>query len=401
MAKQETQTLELTQVSQTVQWLDEERRKDKTIIAALQEQMNLQKEQLSQQAAQIQDLRAIVSNIQVLISKASEFEETVARYKSEVAFMLEQHDAARKKEEVEADRLRKIEAEAIAKQIDQLDRRTQVLRRFEEDRETRLAEERRLNETIQRLEIAVADLNKRADDRSQAVTYLEEQRRSDNRRLAELEQETIELRKKLDAQAAKALLLEEMIQKQKQQLEKVNQLTRDFQKVLDEVHAAEFQREQAAKKHAEQAEMIKKAMDEWRAQTQRFTEQYQLAKRAIEKLEGFQGRLEKRQNEVAEMQRLAEDRLKRQWEEWQAAQEREQKRRQLMLDEQWKAQQATDHKITQRVERLEAWGKAHYALIESLLEALRTEAQRAQETALSDIEQMNQLLTQARDIVRA
>ena len=45
---------------------------------------------------------------------------------------------------------------------------------------------------------SVSDLSKRSDDRVQAVTYLEEQRRADNRRIAELESETVELRRRLE-----------------------------------------------------------------------------------------------------------------------------------------------------------------------------------------------------------
>ncbi len=51
MATKVTQALDMTQAMQTLKWLDEERRKDKATIAALQEQIQEQERQLAQQAA--------------------------------------------------------------------------------------------------------------------------------------------------------------------------------------------------------------------------------------------------------------------------------------------------------------------------------------------------------------
>lgn len=401
MPKEATQTMELAQATQMIQWLDEERRKDKAAIATLQEQVRSQEQLLTQQAAYIQDLQNAAAGSRDLIARAANFEETVSNYKNELVLLLDQREAARKKEQVEADRLRTIELEATNKQVGELDKRTQVLRQYGDDYMARQAEEKRLNDALQRLEVRVSDLAKHSDDRVQSVTYLEEQRRADNRRIAELEQETTELRKKVEAQAAKALLLEETIQKQKSLIEKETRPIKDFQKVIDEARASEFRRDQAVKKYTEQAEQVGQEMEEWRTQTQRFIEQYQLNKRSLEKLEGFQARLEKRQNEVAEMQRLAEDRLKRQWEEWQVGRDKEQKKYQLTVDEQWKAQQAANQAQDDRVTHLEGCADAHLALLEALIGLHQQDAHRCLESAQDRIEQAGELPSQARAAQRS
>lgn len=400
MAKKVAQPMEQTQMTQMLQWLEEERRKDKALIATLQEQTRGQEEQLSQMMAQVQDLQAKMAGVQNLISQAADFEQTVANYKNEMVLLLDQREHAWKKEQAEADRLRKIEQEATADELGRLDKGLQTLRRIEEDVKARQAEDQRLNTAIQRMEATVKDLESRSDDRVQAVTYLEEQRRADNRRIAELEQEATELRKRAEAQAAKLLLLEETVGKHKAHFDDSLKQLKDFQKVIDEVRASEFRREQAAKKYVEQAEQVKQEMEEWRAQTQRFTEQFQLNKRSLEKLEGFQARLEKRQNEVAEMQRLAEDRLKRQWEEWQAGQDRELKKRQLILDEQWKAQEKTNQDLGKRAQSLENRADVHQSQLESLFDLRRLEARRNLETAKGDVEQAEQMLAEVREASR-
>ena len=396
MAKQPTETMELAQATQMVKWLDEERRKDKAIIATLQEATRSQDQQLTHQAAQLQELQTILAGVQSLIAQATGFEQTVANYKNEVAFLLDQREDAWKKERAESERLRKIEAETMADQLGGIEKRLQILSRHDEELKARQAEDRRLGEALQRLSVTVSDLNKRSDDRVQAVTYLEEQRRADNRRIAELEQDATELRKKAEAQVAKLSLLEDTIQKHRKHIDEAVQQLKDFQKSIEEVRVAEFRREQAAKKYADQAEQVNQEMEEWRAQTQRFVEQYQLNKRALEKLEGFRERMEKRQNEVAEMQRLAEDRVKRQWEEWQAAQDREQKKRQILSDEQWRAQNALSQEHADRVGRLETRTGTHQTQIETLFDIYRMDARRELATMQETAERAEQTLAEVR-----
>ena len=400
MAMNVTQTMELTQATQMLKFLEEERRKDKTAIAVLREQAKSQEEQLSQQTAQIQDLQTTLAAIQSLISQVTDFEQTVSSYKNEMVFLLDQREEAWKKERAEAERLRKIETKGIVDQLGQLDKEAQVLRRHDEEMKARQTEEQRLNDAIQRLETAVADLGKRSDDRVQAVTYLEEQRRADNRRIAELEQDTTTQRKRVEAQAAKLPLLEETIQKQRARIEDAIKKLKGFEKPIEEMRVAEFRREQAVKKYLEQGEQVRQEMEEWRTQTQRFTEQYQLTKRGLEKLESFQARQEKRQNEVAEMQRLAEDRIKRQWEEWQAEQDKGRKKRQITMDEQWKGQEKVNREHAGRIESLEAQTKAHQTQIETLFDTRRMDAHRELETVQEAVERAEQAFAQAREALR-
>lgn len=400
MAKQPSETMELAQATQMLKWLDEERRKDKAIIATLQEATRSQEQQLAQQAAQIQELQATLAGVQGMIAQVAGFEQLVANYKNEMVFLLDQREEAWKRERVEAERLRKIEAETVADQLSGMEKRLHVLPRYDEELKTRQAEDQRLHEALQRLSVTVSDLSKRSDDRVQSVTYLEEQRRADNRRIVELEQETTELRKRIEAQAAKLPLLEEMIQKQKPRIDEAIQQAKELQKPIDELRISDFQREQKMKQYLDQGEQVAQEMERIRAQTQGFVEQQQLVKRALDKLEGLQARLEKRQNEVAEMQRLAEDRVKRQWEEWQVAQDKEQQKRQILADEQRRAQEKVNQEHGERLKRLEAHTAIHQTQIEALFDIYRMEAHHELAVVQEKVERADQVFAEARATLR-
>ena len=400
MAKKAAQTMDMTQASQMLQWLDEERRSDKAIIATLQEQTRNQEEQLAQQEALIQDLQATTASIQSLISQATDFEQTVSNYKNEMVFLLDQREEARKKEQGEADRLRKIEYESISDHLGKLDKDAQTISRLNEALKAREAEDQRLSEALQRLEVLVKDLDKRSDDRVQSVTYLEEQRRADNRRIAELEHDTTELRKKNETQTTKLTLLEDTIQKQKARIGEALEEMKALEKPIEELRISDFQREQKMKQYVDQGEQVAEAMEKIQAQTQEYVVMQQQVKRALEKTESFQGRIEKRQNEVAEMQRLAEDRVKRQWEEWQEGRDKELKKRQMILDEQWKTQETRNQEHAGQIKRLETQTNLHQTQIEALLDAHRMDAHRGLAEMQDAVEQAEQSLIQAREAWR-
>ena len=374
MATKVTQALDMTQAMQTLKWLDEERRKDKVTIATLQERIQEQERQLAQQVVQTRELQTSLAGIQGVLSQVTKFEQMVSNYKKELTLQMGQRDEVRRKEQAEAERLRRIEHEALTSNLSRLEKELRVLPRYDEELNARQAENQRLGEAFLRLEVAVAELSKRADDRVPAVTFLEEQRRADTRRIAELEQDTTGLRKKFEAQVTKFPLLEEAIQKQRARIEDAVQETKKYEKPIEELRISDFQREQKMKQYLDQGEQVVQEMERVRAQTQGFIEQQQLVKRTLSALEKFKVRIEKRQDEMAERQRLAEERGKQQWEEWQTARLKAQKKQEVLIEERWRQQDQTDAEQLKRLDVLSSAAELYHAQLDSLWEARRADA---------------------------
>ncbi len=400
MAMDATQTMDLTQAMQTLRWLDEERRKDKALIAALQERVQNQEQQLAQQAAQIQALQIGLSGVQSVLSQVTEFERMVEAYKTELLLEMDQREETRRKEQAESERLRRIEYEALTDHLNRLEKELRVLRRHEEELNARRAEGQRLNEGFQRLELAVADLSKRSDERLQAVTYLEEQRRADNRRIVDLEHDAVALHRGLEGLSKKLPLLEETLQKQRARIEEAIQEMKKFEKPIEELRVSDFQREQKMKQYLDQAEQVAQEMERIRAQTHGFIDQQQQVKRALEKLEGFQARMEKRQNEVAEMQRVTGDRFRKQWEEWQDEQAKQQKKRDVITEEWRRRQEQTNAGHRARLDALQSATEMHRAQLDALWEARRADAARALKGAQDDYEALSAQANEQLSVLR-
>ena len=368
-------TMDLTQAMQTLRWLDEERRKDKATIATLQERLQEQSQQLGLQAAQIKDLQTSIAGFEAFLSRISEFEQMVENYKAETVLLMDQREDARRKEQAESERLRRIEYEALSNHLHRMERDLQVLPRYDEEISARKAEEQRLSEAVQRLSEQVKVVSKRSEDRVQTVAYLEEQRRADNRRIGELESETTEVRQKVETLVKRSMLLEDTFQKQRAHIEDAVQATKKYEKPIEELRVADFQREQKMRQYLDQGERVAGELERLRSQTGGFLEQQQAVKRELDRLEPFRERIETRQNEIAQRQRLAEEQIKRQWEEWEIAQQKRRKKEEVLTEERWRQQAQTNEDVSEQLSsRIYPVLRLHQQQLDVLWELRRNDA---------------------------
>ncbi|RME36214.1 MAG: hypothetical protein D6793_06130, partial [Thermoflexia bacterium] len=194
------------------------------------------------------------------------------------------------------------------------------------------------------------------------------------KRIAALEAEATELRRRIETIDAKLPLLEEAVQKQKRYLEEGLKPVREFEKVVEELRVADFRRNQEVRKWAGQAEEVRAELEQLREERQRLLEIPPQVRRTLDALSALQTRLETRQNEVAEMQRLAEERLKRQWEEWQAAQEKARRNWEVSAEERWRQQERINATFSRRLDSLTAAAKLCHSRIVALWETRRADA---------------------------
>ncbi len=374
MATNVTQSMDLTQAMQTLKWMDEERIKDKASIAALEERIQEQARQIAQQAAQIQELQTTVGGIHGVLSKVTEFGQLVANYKTEMVLQMDNRDQTRRKELAESERLRRIEYEGLTTHLSRLERDLRVLPKYDEDIHTVQAESQRLSEILQILQVDVTDVSKRLEEPARAVSYLEEQRRADNRRITELEQDLPPLRTKIDTLDKKFPLLEELIQKQRVRIDAAVEETKKYEQPIEELRVSDFQREQKMNRYLDQGAQVTQEMDKIRKQTQGFVEQQQEVKRGLNALEKFKVRIERRQDEMAERQRLENEQIQQKWSEWQTARSKEQKKRQVIIEERWRQQEQTNTNHQSRLDTLRDTDEMHRDQLDTVWEALRADA---------------------------
>jgi len=347
------QTMELSELSQRLTFLDEERRKDKELISTFLERMEAQTGKLQVQARQIQELEGLLNSTRAELVKFAQIDRAMEQLRQELTLLIETNEVKRDKAHRELSRLRQVEQETFTRQIAEIRKEMKPLPRYDEEITSLHAELSRLNAPVITLQHQLAELDKRLEDRMQPVVYLEEQRRQDSRRIAQLESDTTALSKKADDLAGKLPLIEESIQAKRKELDRAAELLEEQGRVIENQRVTEFRWERQVAEWGKLVEEIKQETVNLTSQMVRTREQHEMVRRALAGLDPFRERIERRQDEMAEMQRIAEDRQKRVMEEWHTERHKEWDRFRLENDERWRENARFNERRSSHVQAIE------------------------------------------------
>ncbi len=364
--------MELSQLEQMIRWLDDERKKDKLLIVALEERLEQQNELLANQAKEITSLHQDITTLRADLRMTEDYPAMIEKTHRDLSGMVEEMREVARRERTESERLRRTEMESFSAQVTDLEKRLRVFNPIHETLKAHAADTQRLQTQMTQIVNSLADLTKRTDDRLQTIVYLEEQRRGDTRRIAAVEGEIPPLRKAYDEINARHVRLEDSVRKLPARVEEAIQIAKSYDPRIEELRVADFQREQRMKQYVDQAEKVNAELGKMLEQTQRYALLYNQNKQALDGLEAFQVRLDKRQNEAAEMQRLADERLRRQWEEWQANFARDWQKRVVTEEDRWRRQDLTNQKVVEQSAEFGEQATLYYQQIVALWEELRS-----------------------------
>ena len=325
------------QSAQMIAWLDEERRKDKAIITRLEERTTFQAAVIEDQAHRIQTLEGELSTLRSTLLTVSTFDETIGRLRREMTSMIEQAAARREAIDQDLRQLRDLDREAMTKALEEM--RQEMLTRIEREQIPRRAEEERLSRVATELQTYAENLNKGLEEFERSLAFLEEQRRQDSRRISDLGSQVIDLAKRVEGQQAKITLLEDLSRRNGRTLNQLSGTVDELKQHLADWTEAEGlaaqQRERMMVEMERRMNVFASDMDGFAKQVGSWAETHRAMKTHIEDFERLTARVERRLNEVAEVQRLSEERFRQEWEEFNSEDQKRWRQFTLTNEEAW------------------------------------------------------------------
>lgn len=368
--------MELTQLEQMIRWLDDERKRDKAAIAVLQERVEQQLQVIEAQSVEIERAHHDIAELRTDLRRTDDYPSLVEKTHRDLSSNLDEIKTAARRARLETEQMRRAEIEIINEQLADLDKKMRTVMRLEEPLKAREAGEQRLQGQIQVVANDLADLTKRTEDRLQSIVYLEEQRRADTRRVAAVEGEIPGLRKGISEVVTRQARLEDSIRKIPAQVNEAVEIAKSYDPRIEELRIADFQREQRVKQYIDQAAQVNQEVVRLVEQTQKYALLYNQNRQALDGLDAFQVRLEKRQNEIAEMQRLTEERLRRQWEEWQTTFARDWQQLSVAGEDRWRRQDLANQRVTEHFAGIDEQVEMSYREIVAIWEEIHAAVDR-------------------------
>ncbi len=345
--------LSLGQVVQQIKWMEDERRKDKAQIATMQEQIAGQAREIAEASRRLQEMDTALKASQALIARLLNTDRVLEEFKTDIVAMINRLDDDRKKSERETERIRNLSMETLQRQINEIKVEVPRIGKIEDELPNRRAEEKRLAELVQRLQPQIDASVQLVEERTRGVPYLEEGRRQDMKRLLAVEQESISHLKKLDMLAGKLQVLEDALGKITPRFEPVAARLSDHDKQLDDLRSGDFRLQQQVKSFESMLNQLRDQVVDYTSVLNKLREQALINQRAEAELNAFQETLRMRVAELSEVERLFEERVKKQFEDFLAEFEKRWGKMEPRIEDRWHEHERMHRAEEERIERLE------------------------------------------------
>ena len=392
--------MDIAQLAQMVNWLDEEHRRDRAEIARLQQRIEAQSADIIEQARRIQELEQRLAGTQAHLTKFGQIEHAIQNTKLELTTLVERIEESRVQGLREAERARLADREMLSREISEVRKELPRITRLEESIDIRAVEDNRLSELIMGVRNQIGALAKEIEERTRQIPFLAEQRTSDTKRIAQLQQETVELFKRVEAVSGRIPVLEEGIRKTSGEIEKlpptVESLREQQVEFMEKVRSTIVDREQVINRWKETVEEQKTLVNQAFERVQNFHQQIEVSRRAVHEMQEFKDLILREQSQVQELQRLAEERIRRDMDEFREDFEKKRRKSELRQEHLWSEQDKYNREVVERFPPIHHDLKVHEALIQHLWKLQETYGSYFSATAQSWLEGM-QVALKGRD----
>lgn len=350
--------MDLQQAARMIEWLDEERRRDRGTIALLEERVAQQADLIIQLERRLNGLEGEQSSMRTAFVPVGRDTELAEQLRREFQQLIEEVESKRLMAEREVERRQDIGRESLARMIRDLADRTNALEKAIEELPAARVERDRVAAALAAVQQRVEDLAKKFEEPERRITFLEEQRRQDARRISDIQSELPELQKQVDAVRPKLDALEAMVLRNEKRILEVQTAERDrreeMQQFIDQQTLLLQQRDQQVAELAKSFGTYDEDMRRYIERFEAWAETHRQMKKLIDDFERIAERLGRRINEVAEMQRLSEERFRQEWNDWIADDQKRWKQFTLTNDEAWRNHDKQLEQFRRSVDLLQA-----------------------------------------------
>ena len=308
--------MELDQIVKRMDWLDAEQRKTKAAISVIEERIGSVENSIAAVLQQIKGLDKNISEVASSAARINQFNDLLAKQRDDFNRLFEEAEKKHQDRFAEVVKRHSEEVQPFRADLDEL-RRGFDLSPIYRELKVRATEQVRLNDAIHEFRPRFDEILKVHEEVKSGQQVLVENRRQDIKRVADLQGEISALRKRVDESRERSELSVDAV--------------RNMENRIHELIALEQDRKAAQTTFMEQQSLVKvdheRALQEWRDKFEQFKQQGQTldtqisaldemlrsARKAQETYAELNTKLERRINEVSEMQRLAEDRVRQEW----------------------------------------------------------------------------------------
>lgn len=349
--------MESEQILKQLEWLDNERRKDKDIIARQQDRITALEGNIAAAHQEIKTLASEVERLTTIVGRMDDFDNGLLQVRLDLMRQIEEVDKQTKKREEEIEKVRRIEMRTVDSTLAEVKKSMDAIDGLRKGLQARMEEENRLSREIEELNAKLLEILRNEEEYTRIYRLLEDSRRQDTKRMVDLQGEVAALRKKSDEQRGLIELTSANLRKLEGRLTEVTALEAERREeqttFLEKQALLQVERERTWKEWEARLESISTKADEMEAYIQAMDKTQSTIKRLKDAAEELLQRVDRRINEITEVQRLSEERFRQDWTAFRADDQKRWTNYTLTLDEQRSEISRNLEKIALQINQLE------------------------------------------------
>lgn len=309
-------TINLAQLEKRVEWLDNERRNDKTALAGLQSKIENLDTENSALRMRIADMEGEISRLNTLMARVGQFEVDMSNVRTELTRQVDEVKSTAQEKHIQTEKNQQ-RIEDLNADVTELRKKVATQENLAELLEDRKEEDIRLARLIEEVKAQVSDMTRFDEEYKRSLRVIDETLRQEAKRLTDIQGEIAAMRKRQDETRGKQDLLGDSMRKLeiriKELLDAESERREEQTAFVEKVNIVLVERDRTFKAWSDRFEKMEAITSNLEGEISMLEDTHRATKQTLSSLDEVTQRFDRRVNEITEVQRLNEDRFRQEW----------------------------------------------------------------------------------------
>lgn len=307
----------IEQLEKRVEWLDNERRNDKTNLASLQNRLTILEGENMNLRKQIKELEVLINQNSTQIASMDKYDNRIDRLNIDLTKQIRDVNERAENNLTEAQKRSKIEIDSTKKTIAELYPLMDMFDPIRADITALKAEDSRLARLNEELKLRIQDVGRFDEDYRRSLHLLEEGRRQEAKRTTDLQGEVASVRKRLEETRGRFDSFSDSFRTFETRIAEIQNNEKDRREnqsqFIDRVNGSLVEKDKIFASWEKRFAEIDQFNANLGSQIETLEKIRLSVTKAIQTSEEASQRFERRINEITELQRLNDDRYRQEW----------------------------------------------------------------------------------------
>lgn len=307
----------LEQLERRVEWLDNERRNDKTNLASMQNRLTVLETENTNLRKQIKELEILMSQQGNQISSLDKYEGQISRLNNEMSKQIRESSERANLNLDEAIKRQKLELDSLKANLAKIYESLETVSSLREEQKMLKAEDTRLSRLLEEQKARITDVSRFDEDYRRSLQMVEENRRQEAKQITEIQGDITAIRKRVDETRNRVEGLADNFRAFDTRITELQSFEKDRKedqsRFIDTVNGSLVEKERSFKNWEGRFQELDTINLNLNTQIEALEEARLSINKSLAQADKLTQQFERRINEISEVQRLNDERFRQEW----------------------------------------------------------------------------------------